>query len=184
MNPGPWGMAQTGVPFGDVRMVRDWLSINGPVGHPPHEHPKRPILGFGCHRQEVSGRRFWGWARARFATPERFFQQFFVLNYCPLLFLEKSGRNRTPDKLHTAERSRLYRPCDAALLAAVELLRPRFVLGLGRFAEARIRILINDPAITVGCLPHPSPAHPPNNNGPWSERMDRALTEFGFPHPR
>ena len=26
MNPGPFGMAQTGVPFGDVAMVRGWLA--------------------------------------------------------------------------------------------------------------------------------------------------------------
>ena len=29
MNPGPFGMAQTGVPFGDVAMVRDFLGITG-----------------------------------------------------------------------------------------------------------------------------------------------------------
>jgi len=27
MNPGPFGMAQTGVPFGDKTMARDWLGI-------------------------------------------------------------------------------------------------------------------------------------------------------------
>ena len=27
MNPGPFGMAQTGVPFGDVGFVRDWMGI-------------------------------------------------------------------------------------------------------------------------------------------------------------
>ena len=27
MNPGPFGMAQTGVPFGEVAKVRDWLGI-------------------------------------------------------------------------------------------------------------------------------------------------------------
>jgi single-strand selective monofunctional uracil DNA glycosylase len=25
MNPGPFGMAQTGVPFGEVAAVRDWM---------------------------------------------------------------------------------------------------------------------------------------------------------------
>ena len=34
MNPGPFGMAQTGVPFGDVESVRDWLGIVGPVSRP------------------------------------------------------------------------------------------------------------------------------------------------------
>src|SRR5690606_34514660 len=25
MNPGPWGMSQTGVPFGEIPAVRDWM---------------------------------------------------------------------------------------------------------------------------------------------------------------
>ena len=45
MNPGPWGMAQTGIPFGEVSFVRDWLKVQAPVGQPKHMHPKRPILG-------------------------------------------------------------------------------------------------------------------------------------------
>ncbi|HVM45250.1 MAG TPA: single-stranded DNA-binding protein, partial [Candidatus Thermoplasmatota archaeon] len=42
MNPGPWGMGQTGVPFGDVRRVRDWMGVEGRVEQPPRPHPKRP----------------------------------------------------------------------------------------------------------------------------------------------
>src|SRR5688500_13713287 len=63
MNPGPFGMGQTGIPFGDVTMVRDWLGIHGRVTRPAREHPKRPVLGFDCPRSEVSGTRLWGWAR-------------------------------------------------------------------------------------------------------------------------
>ena len=54
MNPGPFGMVQTGVPFGDVGHVRDWLGIEAAVGRPPRIHPKRPIDGFACQRSEVS----------------------------------------------------------------------------------------------------------------------------------
>ena len=107
MNPGPWGMAQTGVPFGTIKLVRDWLCIEGPVGKPPCEHPKRPIVGFDVKREEVSGNRFWGWAKERFVTADRFFERFFVANYCPLVFMEASGRNRTPDKLPVAEKEKL-----------------------------------------------------------------------------
>ena len=115
MNPGPWGMAQTGIPFGEVAAARDWLGVKAPVGKPSPEHPKRLVTGFDCPRSEVSGRRLWGWARERFETPERFFQRFYVLNYCPLAFLEASGRNRTPDKLPVAETRPLFDACDAAL---------------------------------------------------------------------
>ncbi|MBQ7733161.1 MAG: hypothetical protein IJT58_03990, partial [Synergistaceae bacterium] len=29
MNPGPWGMAQTGVPFGEIESVKSFLGIDG-----------------------------------------------------------------------------------------------------------------------------------------------------------
>ncbi len=64
MNPGPWGMAQTGVPFGEVSLVGRWLGIDGVVGKPAREHPKRPVTGFSCSRSEVSGRRVWTWEEA------------------------------------------------------------------------------------------------------------------------
>lgn len=127
MNPGPFGMAQTGVPFGEVELVRDWLGIDTKIGKPPREHPKRPIEGFACQRREISGQRLWGFARARFERPERFFARFFVWNYCPLLFLEASGRNLTPDKLRAAERAPLEAACDGALRRAIAILRPRIV---------------------------------------------------------
>ena len=167
MNPGPFGMAQTGVPFGEVSLVRDWLGIEARVGRPPREHPRRPVLGFACPRSEVSGQRLWGWARARFGPPERFFARFFVANYCPLLFLEASGRNRTPDRLPAAERDPLLRACDTAPRRSIEVLRPRFVVGVGRFAEARAREALGDLEVIVGRIPHPSPASPAANRG-WA----------------
>ena len=109
MNPGPFGMAQTGVPFGDVAMVRDFLGIAGPVGKPPVEHPRRPIAGFACHRSEVSGTRFWGWVRDRFGTAEHFFERVHVANWCPLVFMEESGANVPPDKLPADECKPLFR---------------------------------------------------------------------------
>jgi single-strand selective monofunctional uracil DNA glycosylase len=120
MNPGPWGMAQTGVPFGEISAVREWMGIDAPVAVPFVEHPKRPILGFSCPRTEVSGRRLWGWARNRFETPERFFSRFFVANYCPLVFMEESGKNRTPNTLPKTESGPLFTACDQALRETVD----------------------------------------------------------------
>jgi len=93
MNPGPFGMAQTGVPFGDVSLVRDWMKISGNVGAPKKQHAKRIVNGFECTRSEVSGTRLWSFAKERFSTPKRFFKRFFVANYCPLVFMEESSRN-------------------------------------------------------------------------------------------
>jgi single-strand selective monofunctional uracil DNA glycosylase len=176
MNPGPFGMAQTGVPFGDVTMVRDWLGISTPVAKPPREHPKRPVLGFDCGRAEVSGTRLWGWARARFGTPDRFFARFFVANYCPLVFMEESGANRTPDKLPAAEAQALFAACDEALRDVVGLLRPRIVVGVGGFAERRARASLGD-AVHIATILHPSPASPLANRG-WAEAIEQQLRDL------
>jgi single-strand selective monofunctional uracil DNA glycosylase len=178
MNPGPFGMAQTGVPFGDVTMVRDWLGIVAPVGKPRDEHPKRPVAGFECHRTEVSGTRLWGWARARFGTPQRFFEHFFVANYCPLVFMEASGANRTPDKLPAAEQQAVTAACDEALLGVVRLLRPRIVIGVGGFAERRARSALAGQDVAIGTILHPSPASPLANRG-WAATVERQLAELG-----
>ena len=135
MNPGPWGMAQTGVPFGTVSFVREWMGIEGRVGKPADEHPRRPIEGFGIQREEISGSRFWGWARERFGPADRFFERFFVANYCPLVFMEASGRNRTPDKLPAAETAPLFAACDRRLATLVELYEPEWLVGIGGFAR-------------------------------------------------
>ncbi len=181
MNPGPFGMAQVGVPFGEIHAVRDWLGIEAPIGKPPREHPKRPVLGFECPRSEVSGRRLWGWARERFGTPEHFFARFFVTNYCPLAFVEASGRNRVPEKLPRAERAPLFAACDEALRRTVAMLDPRFVVGIGAFAARRAAEAVEalgHPART-GAAPHPSPANPRANRG-WAALMDAALAGLGI----
>jgi len=181
MNPGPFGMAQTGVPFGEVSLVRDWLKISGPVKKPRNEHPKRPIVGFDCTRSEVSGQRLWGWAKERFGTPKAFFRRFFVTNYCPLVFMESSSRNRTPDKLPADEREALFEVCDQALREVVEALQPRWVIGVGAFAEDRARRALGD-RVQVERILHPSPASPLANLG-WSPRAEEQLTKLGIALP-
>jgi len=172
-------MAQTGVPFGEINFVRDWLEINEPVGKPKQEHSKRPITGFASHRSEVSGGRLWGWAKDTFVTPRRFFDRFFVANYCPLMFMEETGRNRTPDKLPPAEREPLFAACDLALRRTVETLQPRYVIGVGAFAQSRVREALVGMDITFGGILHPSPASPAANRD-WSAKATAQLTDLGI----
>ncbi len=179
MNPGPFGMAQTGVPFGDVPSVRDWMGIQAEIRKPVEEHPRRPVEGFACARREVSGQRLWGWAAERFGSAGSFFARFFVANYCPLCFLEASGRNRTPDKLSRTECARLFAACDRALLAQIACLQPSYVLGIGAFAESRIRHVVDDAGIRVGRILHPSPASPAANRG-WSQAVEETLHQMGL----
>jgi len=172
-------MAQVGVPFGEVASVRDWLGIETAIGKPPVEHPKRPILGFGCTRSEVSGRRLWGWARDTYGTPEAFFERFFIANYCPLVFMEEGGRNRIPEKLPKDERTPMFAACDRALRRTVELFEPKYVVGVGKFAEKKARQVVGDMNVTIGSVAHPSPASPLANRG-WAPLMTKGLTELGI----
>ncbi len=179
MNPGPWGMAQTGVPFGEVAAVREWLRIEAPVGSPAELHPKRSVEGFACPKSEVSGRRLWGWAKKRFRTPEGFFARFFVVNYCPLLFIESSGRNRTPNNLQAVEKKPLLETCDRILRRTVQWLKPRYVVGVGQFAAERAEIALAGLELTIGRITHPSPANPKANRG-WENIVTKEFRDLGI----
>lgn len=176
MNPGPWGMAQTGVPFGDVGMARDWLGIQAPLRPPlPEQHPKYPITGFDCRRGEGSGSRLWGWAQQRFGGPEDFFARFFVWNYCPLLFIGE-GRNLIPEKLRKGETEPLMAICNRALKSLVRAIEPVAVVGIGRYAETRAREVVGE-RLPVGYLHHPSPANPAANRN-WPAMAEDALAPW------
>ena len=181
MNPGPFGMMQTGVPFGEVAAVRDWMGIVAPIRKPAGEHPKRPIDGFGCARSEVSGRRLWGWAAERFGAPESFFADCLVLNYCPLVFLEASGRNFTPERLPAAELAPLQAACDEHLREAITALAPDWVIGIGGWAAKRAAAALSElaEAPRIDTILHPSPASPLANRG-WAPAVDKRLAELGI----
>ncbi len=181
MNPGPWGMAQTGVPFGEVATVRDWMGISARVRPPTQQHPRVMITGFDCRRSEVSGNRLWGLVREQFGSPRDFFRSQLVVNYCPLLFLDASGRNLTPDKLAAADKEILTSVCDEHLSVVVDLLRPGWLVGIGKFAENRLlklRERSGRKGMGVLGIPHPSPANPAANRD-WAGRTSAILREAG-----
>ena len=187
MNPGPFGMAQTGVPFGEITAVRDWMQVSADIEQPVHTHPKRPIQGFGCLRSEVSGRRLWGLMQERFGSAEAFFAEHFVLNYCPLVFMEESSRNRTPNQLPGQERTALFAVCDRHLMRVIRALQPDWLVGVGAFAAKRAAAALEAAPTDTGALPHrprittvlhPSPASPHANRG-WSEQAVRQLIAAG-----
>jgi len=179
MNPGPFGMAQTGVPFGQIAAVRDWLGITAKIGKPRKENPKRPVLGFDCHRSEISGERLWGMFAKRFGTADAFFREHIVMNYCPLAFIEASGRNRTPDKLPPREREKLFAACDEHLREVVRILEPEWLIGVGDFAAKRARELFIGPPPRIGQVLHPSPASPASNDN-WAGKATQQLRKLGI----
>lgn len=181
MNPGPFGMAQTGVPFGEIAAVRDWMGINEVVGKPRTEHPKRPVDGFECPKSEVSGRRLWGLMQERFGAPENFFADHYVINYCPLLFLDGADgkcRNLTPDKLKATDVKDMYAACDDHLRAILDALQPTWLIGVGGFGEQKLKDLNWQQPHQVGRILHPSPASPAANRG-WSEAATKQMEKLG-----
>jgi len=178
MNPGPFGMAQVGVPFGEIAAVRDWIGVEAPVAKPEPEHPKRPVEGFNCTRSEVSGRRLW-WSFADwFGEAEVFFADHFVVNYCPLVFMKATGANLTPDKLPSSETAPLYQACDTHLRKTVDILQPDWLIGVGGFAEARATVALEDRDVRIGRILHPSPASPAANRD-WAGTARKQLEALG-----
>ncbi len=180
MNPGPFGMAQTGVPFGEIPAVRDWMGIREEVSAPANEHPKRKVTGFDCTNSEVSGRRLWGLFAERFGDAEAFFANHFVANYCPLVFMQESGRNHTPDKLSASETLAMEAICDKHLRAVIAALKPEWVIGVGGFAEARAQRALEamNGDFKVGRILHPSPASPAANRD-WAGTATKQLLALG-----
>jgi len=178
MNPGPFGMVQTGVPFGEIQAVREWMKIEAPIGKPPREHPQRPVTGFACVRSEVSGRRLWGLFAERFPRALDFFAEHLVVNYCPLAFVEQSGANRTPDKLPAEEKRKLFAACDDHLREVVRILQPEWLLAIGGFAEICARRIVSADGPKIATILHPSPASPAANRN-WSGLAAAKLAEIG-----
>lgn len=182
MNPGPFGMAQTGVPFGEIDAVTNWLKIKDDVKSPPKTHPKRPVTGFDCTKSEVSGRRLWGLFREIYSTADHFFEQNFVANYCPLIWMNESGANITPDKLPKNKRIEVEQICDNHLAKLILILEPDVLIGVGAYALKKLeKIITHLPAknYTTGTILHPSPASPIANKL-WPQRPLEQLKELGI----
>jgi single-strand selective monofunctional uracil DNA glycosylase len=177
MNPGPHGMAQTGVPFGSVGIVREWFQITKEVSQPFNVHPALAIDGFSHKKQEVSGQRFWGLMRQRFETVQAFFKTQAVHSFCPLLFFAKSGANVTPERLPKEIRTPLLDPCIQALRELVELWKPQAVVALGAWAQTMAQASLKTTARLVK-IPHPSPANPNSRN--WLTQVPQILEAEGL----
>ncbi len=176
MNPGPFGMAQTGIPFGEVNAVKSYLKLNEPIESPKKEHPNRKVEGLDIKRSEVSGLRFWTLMQTHFKEAKEMRGEIYVANYCPLLFLSpvKTARNITPDKLSKETREVLYKVCDQYLFDTIDLLNCEKLIGIGKFAEKKLK---ND-KIPYYSILHPSPASPLANRG-WQEQAEKQLKEIG-----
>ena len=182
MNPGPFGMAQNGIPFGEINAVKDFLQLDGKVGKPPFEHPARPVLGMDVTRSEVSGKRLWALFSERYGNATFCFSSLTVVNYCPLVFMDRgpTGKNITPDKLPKTERIALETICDSYLVDIVSLLKPTNFIGVGKYAEKKLEKLFPpQEGRIVDSILHPSPGNPQANKG-WGEKVSAKLVSLGI----
>jgi single-strand selective monofunctional uracil DNA glycosylase len=70
--------------------------------------------------------------------------------------------------------------CQQHLQEVISLLKPSFLIGVGGFAEERLRRAAGacgSPA-RIGRILHPSPASPAANRG-WAEAAGRQLADLG-----
>lgn len=182
MNPGPWGMSQTGVPFGEVNVVKGWLRVSGNIERPVKEHPSRQVLGLECKRSEVSGQKFWGLFQNICGEPAVFFQDAFVYNYCPLALMTSTGKNITPAELKSSDRQAMNEICDEALRDVIELLQVEVLVAIGRYAEDRAKRALTDTElldkVKIVSISHPSPRNFSSKN--WREETTQRLAELGL----
>jgi single-strand selective monofunctional uracil DNA glycosylase len=122
----------------------------------------------------------------RFGTPEKFFESHFVWNYCPLLFSEihrhtgkKVCRNLTPDKIKSAETVELYEACDIALRELVESMSPKYLVGVGAFAESCLKKVLPERKKDIYRMLHPSPASPVANRD-FAGIAVKQMKDFGI----
>src|SRR5690606_14110208 len=99
-----------------------------------------------------------------------------------LCFMEASGRNFTPDKLPAAQKAALFELCDAALADMVDLLQPRWAIGVGAFAEKSAQRALAGKDLQIASVLHPSPASPRANRG-WAEQAEAQLRDLGITLP-
>ena len=133
INPGPFGMAQTGIPFGDKETVKNYLKIEPKIDIDkiPKQHPKKQILGLEVKRVEKSGRIFWGVIKEFYPEKYDFFKSNFVLNFCPLCFLDEQGRNITPKVLRKEDQIALYKILEIFMLKLFKLIKIKKLIAIG-----------------------------------------------------
>ena len=174
-------MAQTGVPLARLILPVIGWAWNLVLGSPRLSIPSAwfRVLNVRAVRSCVLD---YGGGQERFGSADSFFETFMVVNYCPLVFMEASGKNRTPDKLPAAEIQPVNEACDWALLEMAKYYKPERVIGVGAYAEKKAATVLSELNISIGRILHPSPASPIANRG-WAPAAEKQLSQMGIDLP-
>ncbi|NOJ92166.1 hypothetical protein HMI51_04300 [Corallococcus coralloides] len=185
LNPGPWGMTQTGIPFTDPTTVRTHLKLSGQVNTPGGTSPRVPVTGLDSKKKEGSAAAISALMGRRWGSVANCYKSGYVMNFCPMFMLDDLGVNVTPADLRvkcSAMRS-LRDLCDAYLACVVWIYRPKRVITLGKYAErrlARVLRLAGLDEIHIVPLLHPSSrarGQLADNPLSWVEYADAKLDE-------
>ncbi|XP_054745917.1 single-strand selective monofunctional uracil DNA glycosylase [Anastrepha obliqua] len=177
MNPGPNGMGQTGVPFGNILTVRNEMSLSGSVQQPPSVHVKRPVRGFECSIEEPSGVRIWSlFKKLAGGSLNTFGRQCFVHNFCPLIFYDNAGRNITPSELKGDYKEKIGKECLDVLDLELDLVKPEILVAVGLYMYGMVSRSRHAKDLKIYKLPHPSPRSLNNQN--WPEKAEQLLLEL------
>ncbi|XP_059470377.1 single-strand selective monofunctional uracil DNA glycosylase [Neocloeon triangulifer] len=187
MNPGPWGMGQTGIPFGDVDTVKNYLGLaefGFLIRQPTQQHPSKIVTGLDCHRKEPSGTKLWGLVKklTNYCPAEIALANIIVHNFCPLIFLKESGCNLTPEELKASnKKEELFNLCSTALYHSLRVLQCSQILCIGKFAEKRADLMVKKFSLNalVYSIPHPSPRNVSGRVN-WEENAMASLSASGL----
>ncbi len=198
LNPGPYGMAQTGIPFTDIRRLVSALPDlaaelrgRGERVEPPGLAPPglRPYLSRSFESSAVRVYRFLkkGWGGA-----ERGWTEVVVANPCTLLFIDPAeGKNRTPADLARAARLRgsgrdqvrelvesFGRIRIRCAVESIEALSPRGAILLGKDVQAALGPALRRILGEARVIPweHPARAVPES----WASGLLSALRRRGL----
>ncbi|XP_037927861.1 single-strand selective monofunctional uracil DNA glycosylase-like [Teleopsis dalmanni] len=175
VHPEQNGMAQTGVPFGNVSTVRDMMKLCGEVKQPNRLHPKHPVLGLNCHINEPSGVRFWGLMDKIAGSLDTFSEQCFVHTFCPLLFFNEYGRTIEPCVLPFEIKYPMRDLLVEALCKEMKLVQPEIIVVTGNYVYNGLqRSELYAKTLLVMTNPHP---WVPNNHN-WVRRSERWLYQY------
>jgi single-strand selective monofunctional uracil DNA glycosylase len=196
LNPGPYGMAQTGVPFTDLKRLesalpglwKDLVASGEPVTRPGLAPPS--LARHLTRTFESSSVRVYRFLERAYGRPELALREVVFVNPCPLLFIDpETGANRTPADLPRALRARkaaeLVHAFEelrrATVLEAVAELEPRGAILLGRDVAAAVGEALRAAlgARSVVEWEHPARAVPET----WSRGLADELRKRGLLRP-
>ena len=175
LNPGKYGMSQTGIPFTDVtRAARVGIAIE-PPGLAPAS--LRPFLK--SYRVERSSASVYNLLDALWGGPAEGWRRLWAVAPCGLLFLEPDGTNVTPADARLARRDDVRELRLRVIRESVEAARPRGVLLLGQDVARVAADALGDVETLV--VDHPV-ARGPGRRGPawWAGVVAQAVRARGW----